>query len=568
MPTEDMSFVYNSADQLVQAIRGPPESGTVLGLYDYNHAGLRVRHRFSERGDVDYYYDENAVIEERNAGDGSLLAFYRYADRLISLDTGSEKQYYHHDALGSTVNLTDESGGVRVSYILDPWGHIREQIGESVNRQIFTGKEHDENTGLIYCKKRYYDPDIARFTTQDAYLGELGTPPSLHRYLYSYSNPTAYIDSNGRIVVTAGVLAYLGWRAIESAIETGVEAGIAKMTDDGDFNAGLTFAKNMAVNSVIGLIPGAAEAKIGTKAAICSGKLALRTVGDTAVDVATREGSVAEHLARNTVANIAGDAGAAALRKVGRRLDDRFHLGERAERKIRGFFRRNSESWRGLHDRGERILRVPRKIYSSAHLGMARDRRAHLHRKFRGDTEPDLDAAINRGRGYLRGVKAHDAPYPSEHTVWYHDLHWYLTFGKGEHVGPMIKSLERRGINVRTDMRASSAVGPKEIKLVPWERRAGVWEEFVHTKQFVDVDERDFYNPNIGGWRRREYIELCDEWEAELNRFEGRRTADEIQAKSYIFSHKKMFRGIDWRDKLLLELQLERLRKHGIAEGY
>ncbi len=210
MPTEDMSFVYNSADQLVQAIRGPPESGTVLGLYDYNHAGLRVRHRFSERGDVDYYYDENAVIEERNADDGSLLAFYRYADRLISLDTGAGKQYYHHDALGSTVNLTDESGGVRVSYVLDPWGHIREQVGESVNRQIFTGQEHDERTGLIYFDSRYYDPDIARFVTQDAYLGEIGTPPSLHRYLYAYSNPTVYIDLYG----------YEAWSLIQPTVHS------------------------------------------------------------------------------------------------------------------------------------------------------------------------------------------------------------------------------------------------------------------------------------------------------------------------------------------------------------
>jgi hypothetical protein len=44
---------------------------------------------------------------------------------------------------------------------------------------------------------RYYDPDTARFTTQDTYLGEQGTPPSLHRYLYAYSNPTVYIDLEG-----------------------------------------------------------------------------------------------------------------------------------------------------------------------------------------------------------------------------------------------------------------------------------------------------------------------------------------------------------------------------------
>ena len=92
-----MSTDYDGNDNLT-VVAGPPGSGAVLGLYDYNHAGLRVRHRLSERGDVDYYYDENAVIKERKAGDNSLLAFYRYADRLISLDTGVEKQYYHHSS--------------------------------------------------------------------------------------------------------------------------------------------------------------------------------------------------------------------------------------------------------------------------------------------------------------------------------------------------------------------------------------------------------------------------------------------------------------------------------------
>jgi len=125
------------------------------------------------------------------------LAHYRYADRLLSLNTGSDTQYYHYDALGSTVNLTNSTGGTEVSYKLDPWGHIRSQSGFSVNRHIFTGQEYDEKTGLIYFGSRYYDPDVARFITQDSYLGEQGTPPSLHRYLYAYSNPTVYVDLMG-----------------------------------------------------------------------------------------------------------------------------------------------------------------------------------------------------------------------------------------------------------------------------------------------------------------------------------------------------------------------------------
>ena len=161
----------------------------------------------SERGDVEYFYDETAVLEERDASDGSLLARYAYADRLLSIYTGHETsfetgmQYCHHDPLGSTANITGFEGDVQVSYRLDPWGLIRHRQGETVNRMVFTGQEHDEQTGLVYFGARYYVPEIARFATRDPYLGDPGVPPSLHRYLYAYSNPTVYVDLLGYISI-------------------------------------------------------------------------------------------------------------------------------------------------------------------------------------------------------------------------------------------------------------------------------------------------------------------------------------------------------------------------------
>jgi RHS repeat-associated protein len=192
--TELVLYDYNSSNRLVKAMKG----ATLLGLYDYNADGLRIRHRNSDRGDVDYWYDGKAVIEERK--NGSLLAHYRYAGRPLSLLSGGTSQYYHFDALGSTVNLSNAGGTQQAGYFLDPWGHVKEKEGESVNRQIFTGQEHDEKTGLIYFGARYYDPDTARFMTEDSYLGDKGTPPSLNRYLYAYSNPTVYIDLEGYAV--------------------------------------------------------------------------------------------------------------------------------------------------------------------------------------------------------------------------------------------------------------------------------------------------------------------------------------------------------------------------------
>ncbi|MCP4284826.1 MAG: RHS repeat-associated core domain-containing protein, partial [Gammaproteobacteria bacterium] len=195
--TEITQFFYDSRNQLVQTIRGPPGGEVNQGSYDYDYRGTRVRHIGSERGDVEYYHDGSAIIDEFTDSGATLLAHYNYADRLLSLNTPTSEQYYHYSALRTTTNLTDESGATRVSYHTNPWGEITEQQGTSVNRQVFTGQEHDENTGLVYFGARYYDPDTGRFITQDSYLGEPGTPPSLHRYLYAYGNPLFYIDPDG-----------------------------------------------------------------------------------------------------------------------------------------------------------------------------------------------------------------------------------------------------------------------------------------------------------------------------------------------------------------------------------
>jgi len=59
----------------------------------------------------------------------------------------------------------------------------------------------DRETGLYYAKARYYDPELGIFLTQDPFEGQIQTPPSLHRYLYAYQNPTVYLDPTGRIAI-------------------------------------------------------------------------------------------------------------------------------------------------------------------------------------------------------------------------------------------------------------------------------------------------------------------------------------------------------------------------------
>jgi RHS repeat-associated protein len=110
-----------------------------------------------------------------------------------------------YDVLNSVANLTNSDGAVQARYQYDAWGIKRNQVGTSYNRFSFTGYEEDKETGLLYAKARYYDPDTGKFLSEDAWEGDNMIAPSLHRYLYGYQNPTVYVDLDGNFPVTQQV---------------------------------------------------------------------------------------------------------------------------------------------------------------------------------------------------------------------------------------------------------------------------------------------------------------------------------------------------------------------------
>ncbi len=83
----------------------------------------------------------------------------------------------------------------------DAWGNLRHSTGTTLAPFAFTGHELDATTGLTYAKARFLDTEVGRFLSEDPILGEATTPPSLHRYLYAYGNPTFYVDPTGRLTV-------------------------------------------------------------------------------------------------------------------------------------------------------------------------------------------------------------------------------------------------------------------------------------------------------------------------------------------------------------------------------
>ncbi|MBZ2190589.1 RHS repeat-associated core domain-containing protein, partial [Alcanivorax sp. JB21] len=187
------TFTYDARNHLREITQG----GSTLGQFLYDYRGMRTEKQ-GERGIERYTHDDQAVLFQSD-GNNTLTARYDYGpDRLLSLRAANSlPEYYLFDALNSPIALTRRDGTVSARYSYDAWGNTRQQSGTSFNRFGFTGHEHDQETGLIYAKARYYDPETARFLSQDPWSGDVSMPPSLHKYLYAYQNPTVYVDPDG-----------------------------------------------------------------------------------------------------------------------------------------------------------------------------------------------------------------------------------------------------------------------------------------------------------------------------------------------------------------------------------
>ena len=180
----------------------------------YDFEGRRNKKIGEERfpghnGVVQCVYDDTSTFFELD-GTGAPIAKYDYgSDRLISLTRADEgRRYFSLDGLRSVVNLTNDDGLPVASYHLDPWGNFRfpTELNESKNRFAFTGHIYDTETGLYNAKARYFDPKLGRFLTQDSFLGKIDSPPSLHRYLYGYANPTRFVDPSGHSPVVGKMM--------------------------------------------------------------------------------------------------------------------------------------------------------------------------------------------------------------------------------------------------------------------------------------------------------------------------------------------------------------------------
>ena len=136
--------------------------GNVQALNTFGANGLVSRHTAATGASVFYTFDERGNVAQRLDSGGNILSTDLY-------DAFGNRT-------GTTTPATTSSG--------DPWGFGGQW-----------GYQTDNETGLVLCTNRYYDPQQGRFLTRDP----MGYGGGVNLYSYTQNNPVNYVDPSGYI---------------------------------------------------------------------------------------------------------------------------------------------------------------------------------------------------------------------------------------------------------------------------------------------------------------------------------------------------------------------------------
>jgi RHS repeat-associated protein len=107
--------------------------------------------------------------------------------------------FFHGDGLSSVVAATNEAGTVLWRKDYAPFGE-QIQTQPVAERTSYTGKQHDDLTGLTYFGGRNFDPELGRFVSVDPVAFMENNTMSFNRYLYVNNNPYKYVDPDGELL--------------------------------------------------------------------------------------------------------------------------------------------------------------------------------------------------------------------------------------------------------------------------------------------------------------------------------------------------------------------------------
>jgi RHS repeat-associated protein len=169
--------------------------GTHRSEFTYDGLGQRVRIVEKDNGtptsDKRYVWCGIKPCQERDASGVTVTkAFYRHG-----IMDGSTKYFTTVDHLGSTREISNNSGVVVARYDFDPYGRMTKLSGTYDTTFGFTGHYVHLPTGLALPLHRAYAADLGRWTSEDP----AGLIDGVNLYRYVRGNPVSFFDPSGEM---------------------------------------------------------------------------------------------------------------------------------------------------------------------------------------------------------------------------------------------------------------------------------------------------------------------------------------------------------------------------------
>lgn len=299
------TYTFDFGNRLRASDAGPGVS------YVYDGLGRRVRDAVSGQGNKYSLYSQSGQLVLVSDGHAKEVQDYVYlagsllAVRIRDTTTNIHRtEYYHTDALGSPVALTNASRQVVKWKEYEPYGKLVNAAND--DRPGYTGHVMDESSGLIYMQQRYYDPGIGAFLSVDPVAVNTTSGWNFCRYCYAANNPYKFKDPDGRIINF--VVGFAIGAGLETAKQVFVDGKSLRDVDVGDV---------LVAGAVSAIIPGLGNvAKVGyqgAKVAVPAAKAVAKVAGKTA-NTANRAAKHSATIARNVdkIEGVVADVGKAA----------------------------------------------------------------------------------------------------------------------------------------------------------------------------------------------------------------------------------------------------------------
>ncbi|EPG66170.1 RHS repeat-associated core domain protein [Leptospira wolffii serovar Khorat str. Khorat-H2] len=179
--------------------------GATVGRYWYDEGGFRVRKLAvvpsgagSRNQEVLYpskfygleYLEEENVLR-------SINNIYLNGVRIAALNEEGTTAYFLTDQVDSVAHVLDEEAHTLSRTQYEPYGETLVQRGNQDLVPKYNSQELDRETNFYFYNARYYDPQIARFTSADTVIDGARSTQGWNRFSYVAGNPIRYKDPTG-----------------------------------------------------------------------------------------------------------------------------------------------------------------------------------------------------------------------------------------------------------------------------------------------------------------------------------------------------------------------------------